>query len=304
MPRLSKQADWGFSTASIKPMKSSESLRPSPRNAARPANSRLVLAQLATSSVQIEEVQYTAGTCLARHAQAFPFLACTVEGIHWSSHNHGGHTCRPGSVRFIPAGEPHENYFPARSRCLLVKLQEPILERAREYSVLPSGPGQLATPAAATLSELLRMELHQNDDLSLLAAEELSLQLLLTGARDPMSPAAPIPAWLHRILELLQEESERRLTLAELARCAGRHPVQVCRQFHRRFSCTISEYVRRLRIARAQSLLLSSTLGIAEIALECGFSDQSQFTTAFRRLTGLPPCRFRKQFVPAPLPPS
>jgi len=36
-------------------------------------------------------------------------------------------------------------------------------------------------------------------------------------------------------------------------------------------------------------------LEITEIALACGFSDQSHFTTAFRRLTGVPPHRYRLQ---------
>lgn len=148
------------------------------------------------------------------------------------------------------------------------------------------------------LCKLLRRELRQNDDLTALSADGLSLQLLVAGAKEPLWPAAPIPAWLRRTQEMLHEDSASRLTLEELARRAGRHPVQVCRQFHRRFQCTIGEYVRRLRVGRAQSLLTSSKLDLAEIALACGFSDQSHFTRAFRRLTGMPPRQFQKHMAP------
>jgi AraC family transcriptional regulator len=100
---------------------------------------------------------------------------------------------------------------------------------------------------------------------------------------------------LLRIREILREQQHTGVTLAELSRCAGRHPVQISRQFHLHFGCTIGEYMRRVRIAQAQSLLSNRDLEVAEIALACGFSDQSHFTTAFRRLTGMPPHRYRLQ---------
>jgi AraC-like DNA-binding protein len=38
-------------------------------------------------------------------------------------------------------------------------------------------------------------------------------------------------------------------------------------------------------------------LEITDIALACGFTDQSHFTTAFRKVTGLPPHRYRLQRI-------
>jgi AraC family transcriptional regulator len=277
----------------MKPFANSFSAAGSP-----PSNkSRRVLARLETRFAKLEEVEYLAGACLPRHSQSFPFFACTVKGIHWSSNNYAGHVCHPGTVRFLPAGEPHENYFPTPSHCLLLKLEQPALDCARRYGSLPQNPGQLVSSSAGRFCRLLHSELHKKDGFSSLAVEGLVLDLLLTGALAPISPSSPIPPWLRRICDLLHEEPERRFSLAELAHSAGRHPVQVCRQFHQRFHCTIGEYLRRLRIGRAQTLLVSSELPVAEIALACGFSDQSQFTTAFRRLTSLPPARYRKQFA-------
>jgi AraC-like DNA-binding protein len=62
----------------------------------------------------------------------------------------------------------------------------------------------------------------------------------------------------------------------------------------------MSGYMRRVRIAQAQSLVAHRDLEIAEIALACGFFDQSHFTTAFRKLTGMPPRRYRSRIFGKP----
>jgi AraC-like DNA-binding protein len=48
------------------------------------------------------------------------------------------------------------------------------------------------------------------------------------------------------------------------------------------------------RIARAKQLLSHSELTLAEIALDCGFSDQSHFTKAFSRIAGTTPGSWRR----------
>jgi AraC family transcriptional regulator len=122
------------------------------------------------------------------------------------------------------------------------------------------------------------------------------LQLLLADSQVSASCGRRIiPAWLLSIREMLREQIHSRLALTDLATSVGRHPVQISRQFHQHFGCTIGEYLRRVRIARAQTLLARRDLKVAEIALACGFYDQSHFTTAFRRLTGMAPHRYRLQ---------
>ncbi len=48
------------------------------------------------------------------------------------------------------------------------------------------------------------------------------------------------------------------------------------------------------RIERAKSLLANPKLPITEVALRLGFTDQSHFSTAFRRLTNTTPGRYRE----------
>jgi AraC family transcriptional regulator len=258
-----------------------------------PGAARRVLGELKTPAGKVEEVEYASGLCLARHSHDTPHLIYIVEGLHWSGHSRGGDACAPGTVRFIPSGEPHENYFPVRSRCLSVELLLPTLEFVREEGAFPNASGELVSPSAPVQGARLRHEFQQNDDLSALAVEGLLLELLLSGVRRTCARSGPAPGWLLQLREMIHDQGSRRLTLGHLAKCAGRHPVQVSRQFRHYFGCTISQYVRQVRIARAQMLLSRRDMSVAEIALASGFADQSHFTNTFRRLTGLPPHRYR-----------
>ena len=47
-----------------------------------------------------------------------------------------------------------------------------------------------------------------------------------------------------------------------------------------------TEYMRRMRVARAQSLLSCPDLEVSDIALASGLCDQSHFTNVFRRVHG------------------
>jgi AraC family transcriptional regulator len=261
-----------------------------------PGESRRVLRHLETASATLEEVEYTRGFSVARHAHDFASFIYVVDGVHWSGNSKGGESCAPRTVRFLPAGEPHENFFPVGSRCLQIELGRQILELARDHGPTLRVPGEVATPSAPGLGARLHREMCQRDDVSVLAVEGLLLELLLEGP-DERCPSrrGQTPAWLLRVREMLYERANDHVTLADLSQCAGRHPVQVSRQFHQHFGCTISRYVRQVRVARAQHLLAVPRLTLAEIALASGFSDQSHFTNAFHRLTGLTPHRYRLQ---------
>jgi AraC-like DNA-binding protein len=54
------------------------------------------------------------------------------------------------------------------------------------------------------------------------------------------------------------------------------------------------QYVIRRRVERAQHLLRADGgLSLVEIALRVGFSDQSQFSSHFKRIVGITPGQFR-----------
>jgi two-component system response regulator YesN len=50
-----------------------------------------------------------------------------------------------------------------------------------------------------------------------------------------------------------------------------------------------------MRLERAKKLLENNTLTVSEIALGCGFSDQSYFSKVFSSKYGISPTDYRKE---------
>ncbi len=76
------------------------------------------------------------------------------------------------------------------------------------------------------------------------------------------------------------------LTLSEIAAACGLS-LRYMHALFRDESCSAAEYLRMERLQRAQSLLRNgdpSTTSVTEVALAGGFSNPSQFSTAFRRM--------------------
>jgi PAS domain S-box-containing protein len=87
-----------------------------------------------------------------------------------------------------------------------------------------------------------------------------------------------------------------RIEVAQLARLTGLSVSQFDRRFKRLYQMTPTQYVLRVRINAARRALTESSRGVAEIALACGFYDQSYFTKQFRRLLGQTPREFRARY--------
>lgn len=74
-------------------------------------------------------------------------------------------------------------------------------------------------------------------------------------------------------------------------------PSHLSRSFKQQFGENISDYITRLRIQRAKSLLADPNLKIAAVAKEVGYSDEKYFSKAFKRAEGLSPKDYRKTLV-------
>src|SRR6185503_11135172 len=91
----------------------------------------------------------------------------------------------------------------------------------------------------------------------------------------------------------LSDEEEGRVALRTVARAVRMSYFHFSRAFKQSMGMTATSYIAERRIERAKRMLEETELPISEIALRSGFSSQSHFTTAFRRLAGATPKAFR-----------
>lgn len=97
-----------------------------------------------------------------------------------------------------------------------------------------------------------------------------------------------------RVLEFIEAYLETDIQLEDLAKIAGISTFHFCRLFKQTMHITPHQYVIRRRIERAKKLLKQSNLRIVDIALACGFANQSHFSRHFRRIVGISPKTFQR----------
>jgi AraC family transcriptional regulator len=129
-------------------------------------------------------------------------------------------------------------------------------------------------------------------------AEALGLRFLHLGAIVPIEVPPKISALpgnkLVRVKDFVESSLDQDLTLESLAREAGYSRAHFLRMFRESTGTTPHQYVMQRRIAHAEKLLSANQLGVAEIAVACGFSSQAHLTLAFRKQTGVTPAEYRR----------
>ncbi|MCQ2428858.1 MAG: AraC family transcriptional regulator [Clostridia bacterium] len=85
------------------------------------------------------------------------------------------------------------------------------------------------------------------------------------------------------------------ITLADLAGVCCMNPSYFCRRFHALTGRTAMSYLNEYRLSKAQTLLVTTSRSVSEIAQTVGFSDSSYFTRVFRSVYGVSPSEARKK---------
>lgn len=114
----------------------------------------------------------------------------------------------------------------------------------------------------------------------------------------PARAGSGLVAWrLKRVLSFMEEHYGEPVTLAEMARIAGLSRMHFAAQFRISTGAKPHEYLLRLRVERAQKLMLESDEPLAQVAFSVGFQTQAHFTTVFRRFASTTPHRWRSEQI-------
>jgi len=107
-------------------------------------------------------------------------------------------------------------------------------------------------------------------------------------------PSGLSTAQLKRVLDYFHEHLSSDISLESVALLTGLSQSQFARAFRASIGVSPYRWFLNARVKHAQTLLLSGTLRLADIAVRLGFTDQSHFTKAFRRATATTPGEWRR----------
>ncbi len=101
---------------------------------------------------------------------------------------------------------------------------------------------------------------------------------------------------MDRAIDHIHRKYSEHLTVVGLAKIAGLSIVHFERKFRKILRETPLKYLNRIRIRAACGLLLHTDLSIGQIAIQCGYSDQSYFTKRFYSHLRIRPFDYRKKY--------
>lgn len=122
-----------------------------------------------------------------------------------------------------------------------------------------------------------------------------ALALLIEYAPAPQKTGEDMLSSLRKAQQYIAYNYSRSIGVEEVAAAVNISRSALYRQFMRGFGLSPKEYINRVRLHRAASLLRDTTLSVAAISNSVGFADNLYFSKAFRKWKGLSPSAYRKK---------
>ncbi|MBE9111481.1 helix-turn-helix transcriptional regulator [Nodosilinea sp. LEGE 07298] len=215
-----------------------------------------------------------------------------------------------GDFYLYPAGRPGFTRWQSVDKTLHIVLEPDFLSRvAIDSDCLNSGNLELL-PVLNTrdrqlenLVPLFLQEIENGDlgdrlyleSLSSILGIHLLRQYCKVTPKLRQSGVGLAPRKLATVLEYIQARLNQELSLDAMAAEIGVSRCHFATQFKQTMGLPPHQYVSQQRIEKAKRSLRSHQLSIAEIALECGFSNQSHLTKVFKKQTGTTPKAYRER---------
>ncbi|MEK4359305.1 response regulator [Paenibacillus sp. FSL M7-1455] len=115
------------------------------------------------------------------------------------------------------------------------------------------------------------------------------------ACRDAVFKEAQLSPLVRRARQLIQEQYGRpELTLESFASSLQVSPVYLSRMLKKELGTSFVGFLTQTRIRKAVQLLNSTPMTMYEIAEQVGYESQHYFSTAFKKVMGVSPNRYRK----------
>jgi AraC-like DNA-binding protein len=141
------------------------------------------------------------------------------------------------------------------------------------------------------LKEKLRGDRFSDEAVAGLANAWLAILLRASMRAKPVR----VDARLHKARQQILTRFREPIRVGKLAQSAGMSEAHFRERYREVFGGSPKEEVLQLRARHAQDLLWETDLKLADIATQCGFCNEQEFSRYFRKHTGLPPGKWRRQ---------
>lgn len=237
-----------------------------------------------------------------RSGAAEAIIILCEAGAGWCELGQGRHDIQAGDVLVIPPRQPHRYYSDDHDPWSIWWLHVtggdlPDLLAAVgldvDHPTAPvADPVQTAGLIESICNDLARDETPSSLTAAAGAAWHLLAQLAAERHRRSVGDAS-----INRIQSHLREHLAEPFSVPALAAAAGFSTSHFSARFHAVTGFSVTEYVKRLRMARARELLVTTDRSVADIAALVGYPDQFYFSRQFRAVTGSSPRQFRGRVV-------
>jgi AraC family transcriptional regulator len=251
--------------------------------------------RMEAGSFLMTETAHTRRTFVPLHSHEDAHFVFIVSGAYDTIARQQGHHAEPRLI-FNPAGTTHRDHFRSETgrffTITVARDEHTRLEGVSGRFTSPTGfgSGDVALVAARIVHEFRQADAHAD-----IVLEGLAIELLGHVAREfEVARRGHPPAWLKRAIEMIRERCHERISIRQVAAEVGVHPYHLARTARTFFGKNPAELLGAFRIERAVALLADDTRTLVEVALDCGYADQSQFTRSFRRAMGTTPAAFRR----------
>ena len=191
---------------------------------------------------------------------------------------------------FVPQGVIHSQLACRKNKFLVLNCDKNafdgfLMEQLAERVFLPVSPAvrQLIGFVEKAGQECIPFDAVSGHWAQLLIGSLVAHPLCMPGSK------------LSKLAALVEKSLDHPWTVQEMAGRAGLSTSRLHAVFQAEWNTTPREWLTMLRIKKAQQWLAGTDLSIAELAQAAGYSDQTAFTRAMRRLTGMAPAAYRRQ---------
>ncbi len=155
-----------------------------------------------------------------------------------------------------------------------------------------NGAGTRILPTSLHMLAELQEQQPRSDRMLELLASQLRIEL---QRRHASLPSVSVDDSFRYTLNYMKEHFTQKIDFAALAALAGFSSDYYRHRFKAVTGRSPMQYILDMRLGHARMLLQHTALTVTAIAMECGFSNDAQFCSLFKRECGCTPGQFRKR---------